>query len=187
MNAAYRAMRNALACSFLLFPSIAFAGAVISGDLYISKTDGANTAVPGATIIYTIVVGNNGPDPQFGAKFTDNLPALFTSDTWTCSATGSSFCYTSSGTGDIDTFVELYSGDTATFTVTAILDAAAGVGISLTNTATIEAVSTFDPNPNNNAASDTDTVIAGSSVPEPATLALFGIGLAGLGFARRKR
>jgi hypothetical protein len=61
------------------------------------------------------------------------------------------------------------------------------VGISLTNTATIEAVSTFDPNPNNNAASDTDTVIAGSSVPEPATLALFGIGLAGLGFARRKR
>jgi uncharacterized repeat protein (TIGR01451 family) len=185
---AHRAMRNALAWSFLLFPAIAFAGPAFSGDLYISKTDGATNAVPGATITYTILVGNNGPDAQFGARLTDDLPSLFTSDSWTCIASIGSVCYVSSGTGDINTFLDLASGGTATFTVAAVLDAAATAGISLTNTATIEAVDSLsDPNPGNNSALDTDTVIAGSSVPEPATLALLSLGLAGLGFSRRKQ
>ncbi|MDR3662240.1 MAG: DUF11 domain-containing protein, partial [Mycobacterium sp.] len=125
-------------------------------DLSITKTDGVTTAIPGSAVTYTIVASNAGPSAANGATVADNLPASITSATWICAGTGGGTC-TASGSGNINDTVNLPSGASVTYTVTASISASA-TG-TLSNTATVSApAGVTDPNPGNNSATDTDTL-----------------------------
>jgi uncharacterized repeat protein (TIGR01451 family) len=75
----------------------------------------------GGTLTYTIVATNNGPSAVTGATVADLLPAELTGATWTCAASAGSAC-PASGTGNINATVDLLSGGTATFTLTATVE-----------------------------------------------------------------
>jgi uncharacterized repeat protein (TIGR01451 family) len=123
----------------------------------VTLTDGQTTAVAGQPVTYTIVAANAGPDAVTGAKVTATLPAALSAATWTCTASAGSNC-AASGSGPISDTVGLLASGTLTYTLTATIDPAA-TG-SLTTTAAIApAAGVVDPNPANNSASDTDTLI----------------------------
>src|SRR5258708_16471146 len=97
---------------------------------------------------------NGGPGAVAVATVTDTLPAGISSATWTCAPAAN--CGVTSGTGDINTTVNLANGGIATFTVTANISASA-TG-SLSNTASVTAPAGItDPNTANNTANNTDT------------------------------
>jgi len=133
-------------------------------DLSISKTNGTGSVGQGLTTTYTITVGNAGPTAVAGATVQDVLPAGIASASWTCAPAVS--CGATSGTGDINTTVSLGVGGTATFTLNATLSATASG--SLANTASVSVpAAASDPNPANNSATDTDTIL-----PAPPVLTL---------------
>jgi uncharacterized repeat protein (TIGR01451 family) len=129
-----------------------------TADLRISKTDGVTSVQPGDSVTYTIVVSNFGPQAVTGATVIDTMPTSLTGITWTCVASGGSSCSANSGTGNINTTVNLLNGGTATFTVKAtVISTATG---TLANTATVAVPAGFsDPVPGNNTATDTDTIV----------------------------
>jgi len=128
-----------------------------TADLSITKTDGATTVTAGAPDTYTITVQNAGPSAVTGATVADSLPAALTGATWTCAASAGSACGASSGTGSLNTTVDLLSGGTATYTVSATVSPAASG--TLSNTATVSPPGgVTDPDLSNNSATDTDTV-----------------------------
>jgi len=121
-------------------------------DLAISKTDGVTTAVPGTALIYTIGVGNAGPDDAVGATVADSFPAGLTGIGWSCAASGGASC-AASGSGSIADTVNVPVGGSLTYTVNAIIDPAA-IG-TLSNTATVAApAGVTDLDPSNNSATD---------------------------------
>jgi uncharacterized repeat protein (TIGR01451 family) len=129
-----------------------------SVDLSITKTDGRSLAVSGAKTVYTITVSNPGPAGAVGATVTDAPPATLTNVTWTCAASNGATC-TASGSGPINDTVNLPSGSSVVYTLTATVDPLATGTVS--NTATVAVPSgTTDPVPGNNTATDTDTIVA---------------------------
>jgi len=126
-----------------------------ASDLAITKTDGSTTYGPGASTTYTITVTNNGPLAAPGARVTDQLPASLTDATWTVAFTGAGSSGAASGTGNIDSRIDLAVGGTAVYTVTAsILPSATG---DLVNTATVQPSGrTMDAIQGNNTATDVD-------------------------------
>ncbi|HEY0553095.1 MAG TPA: hypothetical protein VGG20_02455, partial [Thermoanaerobaculia bacterium] len=125
-------------------------------DLAITKTDGKTTAVPGASVTYTITVANNGPSNASGVTVADSFPGILSGITWTCTASAGSHC-TASGVGQILDVIDLASGGTAVYTATGTVSAAA-TG-TLANTATVTAAAgVTELNPANNSATDTDTL-----------------------------
>ncbi|WP_211231704.1 IPTL-CTERM sorting domain-containing protein [Ottowia thiooxydans] len=145
-----------------LNPVSATLSATGSGDLSVTKTNGVSQVTAGGTTVYTVVVRNAGPSSVAGAQFTDTPPAGMTFTSWTCVPSGGALCPAPSGSGPISGLVTLpASVGTVTFTVNAqIASSATG---TITNTATVFPPSTVvDPNPANNTAPDTDTVIVDS-------------------------
>src|SRR5262245_52530314 len=125
-------------------------------DLALTKTDGVTTAVAGGSVTYTITASNAGPSNAGGATVADTLPAVLTG-TWTCVGAGGGTC-TASGSGNINDTVNLPTGASVTYTVSAAITAARRVGLS--NTATVSApAGVTDPTPGNNSATDTDTLL----------------------------
>ena len=125
-------------------------------DLTITKTDGVTSAVPGATVTYTITVSNPSPTSTTGAHVTDLFPANLTGVTWTSVGAGGG-SGTPNGLGDINDTVNLPSGGSVTYTVTGTV--LASVTGSLSNTATVAAGAGFtDQVLGNNSATDTDTL-----------------------------
>jgi uncharacterized repeat protein (TIGR01451 family) len=121
-------------------------------DLLVTKSSAPNPYVPGAPLVYTIAVSSAGPSNVAGARVQDLLPAALAGFTWTCSAGGGAVCV-ASGTGSLDTLVDLPAGTSATFTFTGTVPSAT-TG-ALVNTATIAApTGVTDPVPGNNAATD---------------------------------
>ena len=120
-----------------------------------TKSDGVVSEVPGTSVTYTVVVSNAGPSDIVGAVFDDALPPALIGAAWTCAATGGSCA--PSGSGSINTAVDLVAGGSATFTINAIVSS--DVTGSITNTAIVTPpAGATDLNPSNNAATDTDTL-----------------------------
>jgi hypothetical protein len=115
-----------------------------------SVTGSVGTVTAGTSFTYTITVSNAGPSTANNVAVSDPVPTGLSSFVW-------------SGNGHVnvsgaisDTIVSLAPNATVVYTITATVDSAA-TG-TLSNTATVAAAN--DPNPNNNSATDTDTVAA---------------------------
>lgn len=130
-------------------------------DLVVSKSDGLTQATPGAGVVYTLGVSNNGPSDAPGTTLTDLVaPAL--DCLWSCVASGGASCNAGQIPGHLVETVNLPAGSTATFTGQCVIDPGA-VG-TLVNTASAEvAASVTELDPSNNSASDLDTVLVPSA------------------------
>ncbi len=127
----------------------------LSIDLSLTKTDGVVTATPGQTLTYTLTVANLGNTAATGVVLTDTVPANTTfvsaSDGGTLSA------------GIVTWPSTTLAGGGATFVRTLVVQVdnplPAGVA-QIVNAALVgdDGASGPDTNPNNNAATDTDTV-----------------------------
>ncbi|MDP9464581.1 MAG: DUF11 domain-containing protein, partial [Actinomycetota bacterium] len=123
------------------------------GDLWVTKTDGLTSAVPGAATSYTIDVTNSGPSAAVGVTVSDTMPSTLAGITWSCTATAGSACGNSNGIGDIAELVDVAAGGTVSFLVAATI--AADATGTLSNTATVVAPAGFtDSNPANDSTTD---------------------------------
>src|SRR6185369_17337223 len=128
---------------------------------------------PGALLTYTITVSNGGPSDVTGAQVVDTLPAALAGFGWTCTATAPATCGTPSGSGNINTLVNLPAGSHVTFSVTGVVPA--GTTGTLLNSVTVNAPAGItDPVPGNNTGVDTnpvgpqaDLLVTKSSSPVP--------------------
>ncbi|MFC1713662.1 C10 family peptidase [Candidatus Poribacteria bacterium] len=125
-------------------------------DLAVSKSVDNGSPDEGDTIVYTIIVTNNGPGDATSAEITDELPEGVTY----VSAAATQGNY-NDGTGEW-AVGSLINAASATLTITAILDTSAIDGIvcgaPITNTASVTAVDQGDSNTSNNSASADITV-----------------------------
>ena len=125
-------------------------------DLAVTKTDGLTNVSSGGNSTYTIVVTNSGPSDVVGASFADVIPTGLAGVTWTCTSEPGSACGAASGSGSISESIDLASGTSVTYSVSATVSALDG---TISNTASIAApTGTTDPIPGNDAATDTTEV-----------------------------
>mgnify|MGYP001550421336 CR=1 FL=1 len=137
-----------------------FSNLTASADLSISKSDGQNSATPGDSTTYTIVVSNAGPSAVSDAQLTDTFPAdLFC--TYTSAAAGGASGNTVSGSGNLADTLVLPPGGSVTYTVPCDIDA--GATGTLANTASVSSAA-GDPNPGNNSATDSNTLVASADL-----------------------
>jgi uncharacterized repeat protein (TIGR01451 family) len=126
-------------------------------DLSISKSDEADSATPGQSIGYTILVENHGSSDAPGTRIVDSFPAAILNPAWTCSASGGAACPAASGTGNLDTLANIPVGSGLSFTAAGQIDP--GASGSLSNTATVTpAGSVSDPDLDNNTATDVNAL-----------------------------
>ncbi len=129
----------------------------VQSDLSVTKTDGSASEIPGTPVTYTITASNAGPSDNPGATVADTFPAIVGGVTWTCVGAGGGTC-PAGGAGNINAVVNLPAGGSVTFTATGTI-ASSATG-TLSNTATVAAAGgTTDPNPGNNSATDSDTLV----------------------------
>ena len=127
-------------------------------DLSVTKNDGLGGIAWNQNTTYTMVVRNDGPSAVTGATVVDTLPSQLTAATWSCVAAGGGTCGAASGSGSINTTVNLPVNATATFTLNARVINGVGNG-TVTNTINVTAPSGVTDNyPNNNAALDTNFI-----------------------------
>jgi len=135
-----------------------------TADLSITKTPAPGPYGTGLPLTYTIVVTNGGPSTATAVTVTDILPpgTTFQSATPSGACSGTTTITCNAGT--------LVNGASATFTLTVTLPSSPG---PVTNTASVTAAATTaDPNPANNSASSTITVIPAGNIPAISPLAL---------------
>jgi uncharacterized repeat protein (TIGR01451 family) len=107
-----------------------------TADLFLTKNDSPDPAVPGTSLTYTIMVTNNGPSDVTGATVIDDFnPVALTNVTWECVAAGTATC-TPNGSGNIGDTVNIPVNEWVTYTVNAIIDTSVSSGV-LFNTATV--------------------------------------------------
>jgi LPXTG-site transpeptidase (sortase) family protein len=147
-----------------------------AADLSITKSDGRLAFVRSQTVVYNIVVTNNGPSDATGASVIDTLPSSLTNATWTCAADTGASC-TASGSGNIDdTSVNIPANKKVTYTVTAIVDSGATTDI-VNKAVVLPPAGLNDSNLDNNAATDTDqlNMLAITKSVDPTVYATTGV------------
>lgn len=125
-------------------------------DVSITNSDDQSTAIPGAPIVYTIQLRNNGALGLGAVTVTDTFPAILENISWQAVfSPGSSG--TTTGTGNLDQRINLAAGGTVTYTVSAsVAPAARG---TLTNTASLALPpGAVDSNPSGSIATDSDSL-----------------------------
>lgn len=125
----------------------------VDADLAVTKTAYPESVLTKQELLFTIQVGNNGPNPATGVVLTDTLPA---SVTYVSAATTTGTVSNTSGTVTAQ-LGTIAPGTTVTVTIT-VLPLIAG---SLANTATVSA-NEPDFSPVNNTAQSNTTVRAGT-------------------------
>jgi uncharacterized repeat protein (TIGR01451 family) len=128
-----------------------------SADVSIAVTDGSATEVPGTTVTYTITVTNPGTGNIKKVAVTDTFPTAITGVHWSCLPGAGGACALASGTGNINTTVDLNGGTSAVFTATGTIAASAFPSLADTATAAVPRGST-DPTPSDNTSTDLDTL-----------------------------
>jgi len=128
----------------------------IPADIAVTKDDGVTEATPGQLLTYTITVSHNaGLADAPGVRVVDVFPSAITGTFWNCLEDGGGSCGSASGSGDIDTFVDLTMGTSVTFVAVGSVTASGGDGV--TNTVVVEASPVApDTYLANNSATDTD-------------------------------
>lgn len=127
-------------------------------DLSVTKTDGREEVRRGGRTLYTIVVSLvSDAAGASGISVQDPLPEGVRAASWTCEATPGSACGETSGTGAIDTTVDLIGGGSATFTVDARF--ATNAPDTVENVVTVSADGYVDGDPTNDVASDVNDVL----------------------------
>ncbi len=125
-------------------------------DVSVTKDDALTIAIPGdTTVIYTIVVANDGPSADPAVTLTDTLPAEL-SCTFTSTTSGGASGNTAGGSGDLSETLDMPVGGMVSYNVSCDIDPSA-TG-TLSNTAVV-AASVTDPDSGNNMATDDDTVL----------------------------
>ncbi len=85
----------------------------------VNKSTSNTIAIPGGTVVWSVVVSNTGSVPADGTMVSDPLPSGVDSATWTCAATGGAVCPNASGTGAInETIATFPAGSQVTWTLT---------------------------------------------------------------------
>jgi uncharacterized repeat protein (TIGR01451 family) len=139
-----------------------------SADLSISKTSAVNLIGLGL-IQYNLVVANAGPNAVTGAVVADTFPAGLTNILWSCVGVGGGAC-AANGTGNINQLVNLPSGATVVFSITA--NVALPLPNAIANTATVTApAGVTDPVPANNTSTVNDVILFFADGFEPTALA----------------
>ncbi|MFZ5885657.1 MAG: sortase [Chloroflexota bacterium] len=123
----------------------------------VTKDDGVTQYIPGTSLTYTITVANTGPSDTLGVSVTDNIPAQFTSWTWTCvgSTGGAAGCTPYSGNGNFTDSIDLAGAFPSSITYQVTAQVASSATGGLTNTVAVSHPA--DTIPGDNTASDTDT------------------------------
>ncbi len=129
-----------------------------AADLEISLSNGVPQVLPGASVVYQLIVANAGPAAVSGARVQFQLPTGLSSATWTCTALSLASCPAASGSGAIDQLVNLPNTGAVRYTFSATVSAA--VGATITSTASIAApVGIVELDTSDNVATDNDPVV----------------------------
>ena len=133
------------------------------GDMFVDKT-GPTGAAPDTDVVYTITVGNAGPDAAEDVELQDLLPGTMTFVSLS-QGPGPAMACTDPGAGNGGlvscTTATFPAGATTTFTLTGHIPAGTPSGTTFTNTATISASN--DPNEENNS-SFTELTVASADI-----------------------
>ncbi|MFN7828161.1 MAG: hypothetical protein ACK5RR_09385 [Acidobacteriota bacterium] len=127
-------------------------------DLAVTMAGPTGNLFAGNRATYTIVVSNRGPSKALGAAVTNPLPPTLDGATWTCQATAGSTCGAATGTGGVNTTLNLELNGQATIVLTATVSR--NFGGTLVNQVLVAPPSgTTDPVQTNNDAASQITVI----------------------------
>jgi uncharacterized repeat protein (TIGR01451 family) len=131
-----------------------------NADLALTISASPSPVVTNTNLTYTIVVRNNGPQSSQGVVITDPLPGGASFVSANGSLSGGTLTTPKAGTAGTVTWniQTLGSGQSATLTVVEKVTAKAGA--TLNNIASVSSSSPPDPNPGNNSALVTTSVVA---------------------------
>lgn len=126
-------------------------------DLEVWVTDGSCYSLPGASLIYTVTVDNNGPSDAPAAMVSDTVPADLTISSWTCVPSGSAVCGAASGMGPLSDSPGLPAGSRVTYTVSGTVSGTAA-GLLIYEASASPGAGVSDPDPNNDSDRDVDAL-----------------------------